>query len=158
MPKCVEFPARNLCLFRLFQFHVSPSGVGFDLVLRIPVVIGTIPLREAFSNFSQPPGNQKYQQPNPLPVLDFPPNSAFPPTPGFTPTFNSPAPPPGMAHQTQGFVPPPESAFGTYEPSAPYLPTEMYPDLRKLIESLKRTNLEFKNFTPYFQLHQAIVR
>jgi len=33
------------------KFIVDPSGMSFDLVLEFPVVIGTIPIRQAFNNF-----------------------------------------------------------------------------------------------------------
>ena len=37
-------------LIRL-EFHVDPSGIGFDLVNKIPITIGTIPLRAVFQTW-----------------------------------------------------------------------------------------------------------
>ena len=34
-----------------YQFRVDPSGVGFDLKVEVPIVIGTIPLRSTFPQF-----------------------------------------------------------------------------------------------------------
>jgi len=33
------------------EFHVDPSGIGFDLVNKIPITIGTIPLRAVFQTW-----------------------------------------------------------------------------------------------------------
>jgi len=33
------------------EFHVDPSGIGFDLVNKIPITIGTIPLRVVFQTW-----------------------------------------------------------------------------------------------------------
>jgi len=37
------------------DFHVDPSGPSFDLVVSIPIIIGTIPLREYMQTFVNPP-------------------------------------------------------------------------------------------------------
>ena len=54
---------------------MDPSGIGFDLCLSVPVVIGTIPLRSTFSQF----------QPTPSPTISpsaptLPANQDLPPT------------------------------------------------------------------------------
>ena len=38
----------------LFQFRVEPSGMAFDLVLDLPLTIGTIPIASAYHPFQQP--------------------------------------------------------------------------------------------------------
>ena len=37
------------------EFHVDPSGPAFDLVVRLPIIIGTIPLRQYINTFAPPP-------------------------------------------------------------------------------------------------------
>ena len=37
------------------EFHVDPSGPSFDLVVRIPVIVGTIPLTQYIPTFAPPP-------------------------------------------------------------------------------------------------------
>lgn len=37
------------------EFHVDPSGPAFDLVVRIPVIVGTIPLLQYIPTFAPPP-------------------------------------------------------------------------------------------------------
>ena len=37
------------------DFHVDPSGPSFDLVVSIPIIIGTIPLQEYMNTFVNPP-------------------------------------------------------------------------------------------------------
>ena len=51
--------------FRL-QFRVDPSGFGFDLVTKIPITIGTVPLRAVFQSWPNYTGSrvQNNQQEN----------------------------------------------------------------------------------------------
>ena len=37
------------------EFHVDPAGPAFDLVVRIPIVVGTIPLQQFIPTFAPPP-------------------------------------------------------------------------------------------------------
>merc|ERR1712088_431199 len=37
------------------EFHVDPSGVGFDLVVTQPILVGTIPLVSTIPTFAPPP-------------------------------------------------------------------------------------------------------
>ena len=37
------------------EFHVDPAGPSFDLVVRIPIVVGTIPLQQYIPTFAPPP-------------------------------------------------------------------------------------------------------
>ena len=37
------------------EFHVDPSGPAFDLVVRIPIIVGTIPLQQFIPTFAPPP-------------------------------------------------------------------------------------------------------
>merc|ERR1712059_63904 len=39
------------------DFHVDPTGIGFDLIVSIPITIGTIPLRQTFQFLAPPPTN-----------------------------------------------------------------------------------------------------
>ena len=41
--------------YHIVQFRVEPSGIGFDLKVVVPIVIGTIPLRSTFSQFQRTP-------------------------------------------------------------------------------------------------------
>ena len=43
--------------FRL-QFRVDPSGFGFDLVTKIPITIGTVPLRAVFQSWTNYTGSR----------------------------------------------------------------------------------------------------
>lgn len=52
--------------FRL-EFHVDPSGIGFDLVNKIPITIGTIPLRAVFQTW---PSYGTFQPPPSNPMVD----------------------------------------------------------------------------------------
>ena len=47
--------------------NVDPSGIGFDLEVPLPVVIGTIPLRQIVEMYppSPPPGYEHWQNPDP---------------------------------------------------------------------------------------------
>ena len=41
------------------QFHVEPSGPAFDLVVKIPIIVGTIPLQQYIPTIAPPPSHEK---------------------------------------------------------------------------------------------------
>jgi len=49
LPNC-----NNIQIEYRIEFRVDPSGIGFDLVLKAPIVIGSIPLISTFNNFRRP--------------------------------------------------------------------------------------------------------
>ena len=48
--------------FRL-EFRVDPSGIGFDLVTKIPITIGTVPLRAVFQSWPSYTGSRVQNNP-----------------------------------------------------------------------------------------------
>ena len=44
------------------EFHVDPAGFGFDLVVRIPIIVGTIPLQQYIPTFAPPPPLENFAQ------------------------------------------------------------------------------------------------
>ena len=44
------------------EFHVDPSGPSFDLVVRIPVIVGTIPLTQYIPTLAPPPSVPSLEQ------------------------------------------------------------------------------------------------
>jgi len=50
LPHC-----HNIIIKYEIVFRVEPSGIGFDLKVVVPIVIGTIPLRSTFSQFQRTP-------------------------------------------------------------------------------------------------------
>ena len=54
------------------EFHVDPSGIGFDLVNNIPLTIGTIPLRAIFQSWATPPAAEYNPSAPPMPLNDYP--------------------------------------------------------------------------------------
>jgi len=92
------------------EFHVDPSGVGFDLVVTVPIMVGTIPLISTIPTFAPPP---TWVAPAPsAPSPDFAPVA---PPPYALPNPDHPPP-------TQGWILP-------YPPSAPPQGPAKYPDL-----------------------------
>ena len=45
------------------EFHVDPAGPAFDLVVRIPIVVGTIPLQQFIPTFAPPPPVENFAPP-----------------------------------------------------------------------------------------------
>jgi len=103
------------------DFHVDPSGMSFDLVVSLPITIGTIPLQEYIPTLAPPP---PYQENNPPYVYDkggmdpvWPDKGGYPPTHaqgGYPPAQGQGGYPPA---QGQGGYPPTQEQGGY--PSAP---------------------------------------
>jgi len=92
------------------EFHVDPSGVGFDLVVTQPILVGTIPLVSTIPTFAPPP---TWVNPTPTaPSQDYAPMA---PPPYAMPNPDHPPP-------TQGWIMP-------FPPSAPPQGPAKYPDL-----------------------------
>ena len=47
------------------EFHVDPAGFGFDLVVRIPIIVGTIPLQQYIPTLAPPPPLEEISAPPP---------------------------------------------------------------------------------------------
>jgi len=79
LPHC-----NNIHIRYIIEFRVDPSGIGFDLKLELPIVIGTIPLRSTFNSF------------RPSPSSDTPTAPLLPAKPDLPPAFSdySELPPP----------------------------------------------------------------
>jgi len=105
------------------EFHVEPTGVAFDLVVRLPITIGTIPITDYFSHYTPaqapiyhfngsgyPSNGQAYV---PQEGLYPPPEGAYPPGEGGYPSGGGACPPGGG-----GFPP----AGGAYPPGGEGLP------------------------------------
>ena len=41
------------------QFHVEPAGPALDLVVKIPILVGTIPLQQYIPTIAPPPSHEK---------------------------------------------------------------------------------------------------
>ena len=52
------------------EFHVDPSGPSFDLVVRIPVIVGTIPLTQYIPSLAPPPALDNVAPPPSAPNLE----------------------------------------------------------------------------------------
>ena len=52
------------------EFHVDPSGPSFDLVVRIPVIVGTIPLTQYIPTLAPPPALDNVAPPPSVPSLE----------------------------------------------------------------------------------------
>ena len=52
------------------DFHVIPSGMSFDLVVKLPITIGTIPLQEYINTLAPPPPYPTGFEPSAPPSLD----------------------------------------------------------------------------------------
>ena len=95
------------------DFHVDPSGPSFDLVVSLPLTIGTIPLQEYMKTLAPP----VYQPPPPYSTEQFGPSAP----PGSGPPMGQVGPwmPPSLDIQKMGqfgpWVPPTyaESVWGT---------------------------------------------
>jgi len=89
------------------EFHVEPKGPAFDLVVGIPIIIGTIPLQQYMPTFVAPP---------PLPYpSSAPPPATYDPPPGYDSAMAPSAPPPVEQFQLYPDLPPPsygESVWG----------------------------------------------
>lgn len=123
------------------DFHVDPSGMSFDLVVSLPITIGTIPLMEYIPTLAPPP-TYPVKEDNPPPY--FPDAGGFPPANGAWPPMGEKAgyPP---ANDQGGYPPmntgggppptawnPPNSGFAPeWSPSAPPALEQfnMYPNL-----------------------------
>jgi len=68
----------NIRISYRLEFRVDPSGIGFDLCVKVPLSIGTIPLRSTFEKLQPPPPPQY--------TPDAPPFSAYPDLP--PPTYS----------------------------------------------------------------------
>ncbi|XP_066959876.1 arrestin domain-containing protein 1-like [Macrobrachium rosenbergii] len=106
-----------------FEFEVEPSGCHGDLEHKVPIVIGSIPLKQYFNIFAngfpgQPPVAGALVPGQPAPGFASPTAPGFvPPTaPGFVP----PTAPGFVPPTAPGFVPPTAPGFGQPEyPSQP---------------------------------------
>ncbi|XP_042871044.1 arrestin domain-containing protein 3-like isoform X2 [Penaeus japonicus] len=104
----------NIDIYYTFKFKVSPSGCHSNLDYKVPLIIGSIPLREHFPMF------RPAALPQPQPVM---------PLPSAPSTFGPTAPPAGFSVDPYNpNVPPPQPGF--VAPSAPVFPgVQHYPDL-----------------------------
>eukprot|EP00092_Neocalanus_flemingeri_P038523 GFUD01041941.1.p1 GENE.GFUD01041941.1~~GFUD01041941.1.p1 ORF type:complete len:441 (+),score=97.82 GFUD01041941.1:135-1457(+) len=106
------------------DFHVDPSGMSFDLVVSLPITIGTIPLMEYIPTLAPPPPYPAKEGYPPAYAPDgggFPPGkSGYPPQngqAGYPPMNSGGAPPPSPWNTpNNGGGPPPPS---DWNPSAP---------------------------------------
>ena len=101
------------------EFRVDPSGMGFDLVVKIPITIGTIPLRSYIERLAAARSNH---QPSFLPVgenFSQPSHSQWVSAPG-----NASTAPPSYPNQTTGGFP-----TNPYAPCAPPVPPTEYNNL-----------------------------
>eukprot|EP00092_Neocalanus_flemingeri_P026417 GFUD01028635.1.p1 GENE.GFUD01028635.1~~GFUD01028635.1.p1 ORF type:complete len:421 (+),score=80.89 GFUD01028635.1:75-1265(+) len=91
----------NIVIRYTLEFRVEPSGAGFDLKLKVPIVIGTIPLRSTFNQFASIPKIPSAPPPKSEdPYVSAPPASKFPDAP---PPFSAyPELPPPSYEQAVG--------------------------------------------------------
>jgi hypothetical protein len=104
------------------DFHVDPSGMSFDLVVSLPLTIGTIPLQEYFPTLAPPP-------PYPCMEQNLPPYAAgawdqVAEKGGYPPPNNQGVYPPppekgGYPPSTPGWNPPNTSFAPEWSPTAP---------------------------------------
>ena len=47
----------------VLEFHVDPAGPAFDLVVFIPIIVGTIPLQQFIPTFAPPPPVENFAPP-----------------------------------------------------------------------------------------------
>jgi len=109
------------------DFHVDPSGPSFDLVVSLPITIGTIPLMEYIPTLAPPP-SYPTKEVNPPAYNGFNQgNGAWPPFPddkgGYPPVHGGGAPPPSPWSAP--------SSGSEWNPSAPPALDQfnMYPNL-----------------------------
>jgi len=94
------------------DFHVDPSGIGFDLVVSVPLIIGNIPLVQVMSSFAPPPPEYIESIPT-APAMGFTNPSTTENKEAFS--YNPSAPPQIESFNSYPDIPPPsyaESVWG----------------------------------------------
>jgi len=94
----------------VLEFHVDPSGVGSDLVVTVPIMVGTIPLISTFPTFAPPP-------------------TWVAPAPSAPSPYFAPVAPPPYALPNPDHPPPTQGWILPYPPSRPPQGPAKYPDL-----------------------------
>jgi len=108
-PTNLAGPCNIISVQYKLDFHVDPSGLSFDLVVSLPITVGTIPPTEYIPTLAPP--------------LPHNPMSTFPPSPHYPPSApHLPSSPLAMGEKE-------DLAFQPWQPSAPPDRFSMYPDL-----------------------------
>jgi len=108
-PTNLAGPCNIISVQYKLDFHVDPSGLSFDLVVSLPITVGTIPPTEYIPTLAPP--------------LPHNPMSTFPPSPHYPPSApHLPSSPLAMGGKE-------DLAFQPWQPSAPPDRFSMYPDL-----------------------------
>jgi len=112
-PTNLAGPCNIISVQYKLDFHVDPSGLSFDLVVSLPITVGTIPPAQYIPTLAPPP------QPSPQ----------YPPRYPDHPMYTSPNLP--SAPQVPGSPPvrKEDLAAQPWQPSAPPDKFSMYPDL-----------------------------
>jgi len=130
---------RNINIDYEIIFRVDPSGMGFDLKVELPIVIGTIPLRSTFSQFERAP----VPPPPPQPSLPSPSAPLLPPDSDLPPSYDASKDVPTV----------PQTPFSLYPdlPPPTYEEARNLPSIRMEDDSEHATgNWDFKPIYPYY--------
>jgi len=121
-PTNLAGPCNIISVQYKLDFHVDPSGLSFDLVVSLPITVGTIPPAEYIPTLAPPP-----QQPHPL----YPPQSSPHPSPHHPdqPKHASPHLPSAPQQASSPPMWKEDLASQPWQPSAPPDRFSMYPDL-----------------------------